>query len=132
MISASIDVESMYPTVEPANISNAVTISIFLWLVVDSLPDISTNGMISRFGSIVSNCFSNALVFGKMRDNVSSIGVTARPGRFTISESDNMAIYAIGSNGSLPVLIGFISYGFYSCQAQDPEASLPGLCLVCK
>ena len=63
----------------------------------------STNGMIRRFGNIVSNCFSNALESGNMRAKVSSMGVMASPGRLTISESDRMAIYAVGSSGSLPV-----------------------------
>ena len=66
MMSASMEVESIYPTVDPANISSAATISIFLWLVVESLPDISTKGIMRRLGSIVSSCFSRALDLGKI------------------------------------------------------------------
>ena len=103
--------------------SPAATIAI-LWRDIDSFPAISMNGIISTLGNIVSNCVSISVESGNISFMFSSIGVIARPGRFTTSESDRIATTEVSDNGVFPVMIVIALCVFvhiYAIRARVPE-----------
>lgn len=124
IINSIIDFANKYAAAEATNKIRAIMIVVLLWWERESFPDKSTNGIINRLGRTVRSCFSICVVFGKMFDSVDSIGVTANPGKFTISDKERIAASVIAVIGVLPVLI-FIALIFIGecikCSMHSPD-----------
>ena len=64
------------------------------------LPAMSTTGIITRFGRLVSSCYTISVESNTWRI-LPSIGDTARPGRFMVSDMESIASNEM--NGILPL-----------------------------